>query len=352
MDLDELLINIFEFLKFSDLLNCLKVSLRWKNLVEYVIKSNKNLKFKWEITDYHLSLNKNAKKIDKKFVPVYHHDMILLKDEGILINMDDHNDRYFVEFYSQFGTRIRFDLFDEDNPRMFPQQSYPHFLKEDNLVVFHLGYHDEGSDEIEYYRDIVFDVRDWSKITWSFQEVSNLPNKGGKCGLCLKYAQKTKVLPVGTRHTVCGYGRNRFSTPLILLNNCETTRIVESLRPDFLNVYENDIPIRAIPRPEESSLQVIDENYVAFFYWYPNDVNFVDVTTGKTFTIKTDLFKNSPLFYSTEGITFCRISYGNNETDRTWKKVSIVNEKIEIDNQSFEGYLPVYIKKENKLLFF
>lgn len=346
MDLNDIVISVFGFLNFKDLLNCFQVSQQWNFMFKYFVRMKrirKDLQFCWQITDHQLLLNDNA---ENSVIPFYHPDMIFLQEDGILISMDDVNDKYFIDFYSHFGTRVRFDLVEPNNHIMFPQQSLPHFLKEDGLVIVHMGYHDDGTDEIQYGSDIVFNVNNWSKITKTLHRTIVLPNKNGKCGICQRYCQKTKILPVGTRHTVVGYGRNRFCTPLTLLNDTRLTRFVETTRPDTLNVYENDELICLIPRPEQSSLRIKDETHVMFYHWNSNLVEVVNVLTQTKFHLISDVCFLGNELYNSGGILYCV------STNRTWGKVLIDGILIQMDKQTFQANLPVYIKDENKLLLF
>lgn len=352
---DDVLINCLQFLFVEEIFNCLSVNSRWNQIGKYVINTMKKDCYfsKWRTN--HLKLLQNTTAEIKHKTSNYRSIDLILEQEGIGIFWDSFVEKYFVEksfveFQSAFKACVRFILLESD--KFFPQQSEPHYLPKSGLIIFHVGFHDENTDEIEYHFDIVFDVSDWSNIKRTTHPItSSFPHINGRCQMCKRWNTHDDILPVGTIHHIGNYGRNIFSTPNVMVNQPDFLRtyfISDMIGGDMINIFENGDLVNQIPKHWQTCVTCVDcENLMISTYnLQPSETYFVNVkTSAKSESIKT--FDYYGRFCKTGN----QIYFG---TCNDWRKVLYQSQQWIPDDliPSPNGVLPVFCPHEQRLLFF
>ena len=355
MNVDDILFHIFNHLDFQTLfLNCFRVCKNWNQIVELVIQSKKQCCFfEWQITDYLLSQNENSVLSFYKS-PRFDRNSIFMAKRGLFIDIVDADDRYYVQFFTHFNRLVEFELKVWKESRflgltLFPQQSFLHHLDKDNLIVVHMGYHDEGSDEIEYHCDFVFDYKNLANIKTNCYKTIELENQSGRCGICSRYCQKTTLLPVATKRMVVGYGRNIFRSPLTMINEHGKLRTVEFSSFHNINIYENDQILNSFGR-NNFSIEIVDSDHIFLWNCYLRWAEIINVVSGQSYHMATkDLvnvnYLENFLFVTSAGHLFMRQGV-------LWRMIRLADDSVVVDSKSFSGAIPVFCEKENKIHVF
>jgi hypothetical protein len=325
------------------------VNSRWNQIGKYVLESGKKdcYLFKWINNHKKLIQNKNAQ---IKHTPSNYRTIdLILKEEGIGVFWDsfveNNVEKSFVEFQSAFKACVRFILLESDN--LFPQQSEPHYLPNSGLIIFHVGFHNDGTDEIEYHFDIVFDVSDWSNIKRTNHPItSSFPHINGRCQMCKRWNTHDDILPVGTIHEIGDYASNIFTTPQVILNQPQMLRTF--FVGHVIKIFENGSLVNQIPKNWQTCVTCVDsENLMITTYdRQPSETYFVNVKTGdKVSSIQNlDYYGR---FYTTGNQMFFGVC-------NDWRKVLFQNQQWIPEDliPTPNGVLPVFCPHEQRLLFF
>lgn len=351
MNIDDVLINCLQFLYVEDIVKCSQVDKRWNQISTYLLNTiKKDCYFlKWRNVHNQMIRNSNSTIETSKRKGTFYY----LEEEGVVEHIDEHFDHQLntdvcsVEFISAFGASVKFELCSSDN--LSPQQTYPHYLKKSRRIVYHIGFHDEGSHEIEYHYDVVFDISDWGNIRKSVHKIpSSLPNINGRCQMCSRWNTGDDILPVGTIHLTGAYDANYFITPWILKN---TPALLRTMARDnyMLLIFENGACVKKFPikwkyraSPVDSDKVFIQKQIIKYIS-EPLKAKIINVTNDATQNV--DIFHLGEDFVFTNNVTL----FGNNGN---WRLVQFENDKWNLGPVLAPGgSRPVYCPHEKRLLF-